>query len=143
MRGSGGTNGGVREFFIGLVLAAIGAYLFFDSVRVQTDTHGAITGSIRQMMGGGHLIETTSMGIIFVPFFAGVVALFTDSKRKWAWYLTYIGMAILVIEVLSRIRFFINTKLSHLLGMIVLFAAGAGLMLRSYADRQNDPEEQG
>ena len=90
------------------------------------------------MMGGGRgrggMIDTTSMGILFVPFFIGVFALFVDAHRKWAWILTYIGIAILAIEILSRIRFIIDTKLTHLLGMLVLFAAGCALMFRSYRD---------
>ncbi|MDH3718860.1 MAG: hypothetical protein OES79_12135, partial [Planctomycetota bacterium] len=54
--------------------------------------------------------------------------------RRWAWGLLSIGLVILVIEVLSRIHFFIDGKLTHLLGMMVLFGAGVGLMLRSYRD---------
>jgi uncharacterized protein len=84
--------------------------------------------------GQGQLIETTSMGIVFVPFFAGVLSLFVDSRRKWAWVLTYAGIAILAIEVLSRVRFVIDTKLTHLLAMLVLFAAGCAMMFRSYRD---------
>ncbi|MCA9079019.1 MAG: hypothetical protein KDA58_00610 [Planctomycetaceae bacterium] len=139
MRGSGGTKGGVNEFLIGFVLALLGTYLFFDSVRVQTGQFGAISSGAHRMLGGGRFGETTSMGIVFIPFFIGVLALFTDASKKWAWYITYIGIAVLVIEILSRIQFYINTKLTHLLGMIVLFAAGAGLMIRSYRDQNSAP----
>ena len=90
------------------------------------------------MMGGGRghggLIDTTSMGILFVPFFIGVFALFVDARRRWPWYLTFIGLAILAIEILSRIRFIIDSKLTHLLGMLVMFAAGCALMFRSYQE---------
>ena len=90
------------------------------------------------MLGGGRghgrMIETTSMGIVFIPFFLGVFALFVDARRKWAWILTYAGLAILGIEVLSRVRFIINTKLTHMLLMFVLFAAGCAFMFRSYRD---------
>jgi hypothetical protein len=130
MKGSGGTDGGVPMFFIGLGLTALAGYLFFDSVRVTTGG-GWITGLLRGG-GGGGIWNTTSMGLIFVPFLLGVIALFYDAKLKWAWWLMNIGLAIIVIEVLSRLRFLMNTKLSHLLGMMILFAAGIGLMLRSY-----------
>ena len=43
MRGSGGTDGGVGMFFIGLGLAVLAVYLFFDSVRVTTEI-GLISG---------------------------------------------------------------------------------------------------
>ena len=58
---------------------------------------------------------------------------------KWAWWLTYAGIAILVVEILSRIHFMFNTKLTHLMGMIVLFAAGCALMFRSYRGNRLPP----
>jgi uncharacterized protein len=130
LKGSGGSEGGIGLFAIGLMMAIAAVYLFFDAVRVSTGHHGAISG----MMGSGRggLIETTSMGLVFVPFFLGVFSLFVNAQRKWAWGLTYIGLAILAVEVLSRVRFVIDTKLTHLLMMLVLFAAGCAFMFRSY-----------
>lgn len=134
MRGSGGTEGGLGKFAIGFGLSALVTYLFFDSVRVTTAGHGLISGLFGYGHGGPW--ETTSMGIIFVPFFLGVVVLFYDARLWWGWVLTYVGIGILAIEILSRIQFLFQMKSTHLLGMIVLFAAGVGLMLRSYrADR--------
>lgn len=134
MRGSGGTEGGTTLFAFGVLMAIAAVYLFFDSVRVSTGHHGALSGLMGAGRGHGRLVETTSMGIVFVPFFIGVFALFVDARRKWAWILTYIGLAVLAIEVLSRIRFIFETKLTHLLGMFILFAAGCALMFRSYRD---------
>jgi hypothetical protein len=132
MRGSGGTEGGLGKFAIGFCLSALATYLFFDSVKVTTAGHGLITG----LFGYGHggYWETTSMGIIFVPFFLGVIVLFYDARLWWGWVLTYLGIGVLAIEILSRIQFLFQMKTTHLLGMIVLFAAGVGLMLRSYRD---------
>jgi len=132
MRGSGGTEGGVGQFVLGLVLAIVGTYLFFDSVRVQTGQAGWISRGAGRMMGGGRMGETTSMGIVFVPFFIGIVALFVDSTKRWAWYVLYIGLAVLTVEILSRVFFTMDTKLSLLLLIFVLIAAGSGLMIRSY-----------
>jgi len=135
MRGSGGTEGGVGKFTIGLGLAVLAVYLFFDSVKVSTAGHGLVSGMLGHGQGGHW--ETTSMGIIFVPFFIGVVALFYDAKWRWAWGLTFLGIAVLAIEMLSRIRFLLFMKTTHLLGMIVLFSAGIGLMLRSYREKRS------
>ena len=134
MKGSGGTDGGVAMFFFGLLMSIGAVYLFFDSVRVHTGNAGALSGMMGAGGGRGRLIETTSMGILFVPFFVGVFALFVDAHRKWAWMLTYIGIAVLAIEILSRVRFVIDSKLTHVLGMFVLLAAGCALMFRSYRD---------
>ena len=132
MRGSGGTEGGLGKFAIGFFLAALATYLFFDSVKVTTAGCGLISGLFGYGRGG--YWETTSMGIIFVPFFLGVVVLFYDARLWWGWLLTYLGIGTLAIEILSRIQFLFQMKTTHLLGMIVLFAAGVGLMLRSYRD---------
>ena len=131
-------------FFGGLLLAVGGVYFFFDSVRVTTGHAGALSGAMGGGRGHGHLMDTTSMGILFVPFFVGVFSLFVDARRRWAWYLTYIGLIVLGIEILSRIRFIIDTKLTTLLGMFVMFAAGCALMFRSYRenrDEQNSSEQ--
>ena len=134
MRGSGGTEGGVGKFAVGFCLSALATYLFFDSVRVTTAGHGLITGLFGSGRGG--YWETPSMGIIFVPFFLGVVVLFYNARLWWGWVLTYLGIAVVAVEILSRIQFLLQIKTTHLFLMIVLFAAGVGLMLRSYrADR--------
>jgi hypothetical protein len=132
MKGSGGTNGGISQFSVGFVLMALAIYLFFDSVKVSTGI-GLLSGFGR---GRGGMWETTSMGIIFLPFFIGVIVLFYDAAKKWAWWLMYFGLAVIAIEIFSRIRFLMTMKTTHLLGMIVLFAAGVGLMLRSYRDKR-------
>ena len=139
-RGSGGTEGGIGMFFLGFALAGVALYFFFDSVRVDTRGYGWLSGA---MGGGGRggggmagLRETTSMSILFLPFLIATIALFVDSHMKWAWGLLWIGITIIVIEILSRIRFEMTVKLSHLLIMFVAFAAGAGLMIRSYRDER-------
>lgn len=146
MRGSGGTDGGLNQFLIGFGLAALAVYLFFDSVRVVTDGGGLLSGMMRgRGGGGGGMGHTTSMGILFIPFFIGVFSLFVNARQKWAWGLTYLGIAILAIEIASRFRFYINTKLTHLLLMLVLFAAGTALMFRSYNDvaaEQSGPDSE-
>jgi len=138
MKGSGGTEGGLGTFVVGFALAALAVHLFFDSVMATTGA-GLFSGLMGG--GGGHgFWQTTSMGIIFLPFFIGVLALFVDSKQRWAWWLMGLGLAILAIEILSRVRFILHMKTTHLLGLFILFAAGAGLMIRSYRDRRKAGE---
>jgi hypothetical protein len=126
---------------VGLILAALGTYLFLDSVHVATGHGGLLSGMMGHGRGG--LWETTSMGILFVPFFIGVIALFYDATKRWAWGLTLLSLVILAIEIFSRMRFRLDMKTTHLLGMIVLFSAGVGLMLRSYRDfrREGPPDK--
>ena len=140
MRGSGGTEGGLGKFASGLCLSALATYLFFDSVKVSTAGHGLISGLCGYGQGG--VWETTSTGILFVPFFLGVVILFYDARLWWGWAVTYLGMGVVAIEILSRIQFLFQMKTTHLLGMIALFAAGVGLMLRSYRDEGEQETKQ-
>ena len=139
---AGGTPGGTRLFFIGLVLAAAGLYLFLDSVRVVTLPAGMLSGFLDHgMFRNG--APTTSTGILFAPIFLGLITLFYDARLKFGWALFYIGVSIIVIEILSRIQFMMNTKTSHLLLMLGMIAAGIGLMLRSFREptaRSEKPE---
>jgi hypothetical protein len=143
----GGTEGGTPSFLMGggVILLAVGLYLLLDSVRVVTGDFGAISG---MMHGRGGMGETTSMGIVFVPFLIGAGVLFFDMRKRWAWGLSGVGLLVLVIEILSRIRFRMDTKVSHLLMILVMIAAGAGLLARAYltrnvaADRDGGKPEQ-
>jgi uncharacterized protein len=133
----GGRPGGEVKFLVGLVLAGIGLWFFFDSVRLTTGYHGLITGLVGSRMAG--LQETTSMGIILAPLFIGVVALFFDVRQTWAWIVTIIGLLILVIEIISRMRPEFHIKASSGILMLAMIAGGFGLMLRGYVeDRRNE-----
>lgn len=136
LKGSGGTEGGIGLWTAGFALAALSLWFLFDSVNVSTGTHGLFSGFMRSQFQGS--FQTTSMGLIFVPFFLGVVALFYDAKWKWAWGLMYVGLGIISIEILSHIRFIMHMKSSHLLLLIVLFGAGVAMMLRSYKETPRD-----
>lgn len=143
VRGAGGTRGGCGLFSIGFALAAGGLYLFLDSVRVSSAGHGLFSGMLYGVFGNGHAngaYDTTSMGLLFVPFFLGVVILFYDARLKIGWGLLYLGLGVLVVEILSRIRFFLHMKLTHLLLLLAMVAAGVGLMIRSFRDEGANEE---
>ena len=141
----GGREGGEITFIIGLLLTGVGLWLFFDSVRIESQHRGLISGMMRGRGGGGGGggWETTSMGIILVPLFIGVVALFFDVNKKWAWAMTGIGLAIIIIEIVSRFRPTFSIKSSHAILMLVMIAGGLGMMLRGYlVDRNSKEKEQ-
>lgn len=74
---------------------------------------------------------TGSMGVLFAPLLVGIGALFYNAKSMWGWVVFGLGLALIVIEILSKVRFFYDLKLSHFLLMLGGFAAGIGLTLRS------------
>ena len=129
----GGRPGGEVKFLIGAVLTAIGVLLFFDSVKFTTGHMGWVSGAIARGRGGG-LMETTSMGIVLIPLFIGVIALFFDVRKMWGWVLVGLGLIILGIEVVSRFRPVMAIKGTHLILLIVMIAGGLGLMFRAYLD---------
>ena len=102
---------------------ALGMYLFLDSVQVRSGQYGWMSGMIGRGRQG---METTSMGIVFVPFLIGVGVLFFDASKKWAWWVSGLGLAVIAIEILSRIRFVLEMKTTHLLMILCMVAAGAG-----------------
>jgi hypothetical protein len=130
--GSGGTDGGVGLFLSGFALAILSTYLFLDSVQVVAGHGGFLSRAMMGARGGLFGGTTTSMGVLFVPFIIAVIALFYDAEQTWAWWLFWIGLVIVVIEVLSSLRFHTSMKLSTLMLFLGLFGAGVGLMLRSY-----------
>ena len=127
----GGSEGGETLFLAGggLALCGVGLYLLLDSVRVVSGDYGAFSGMMHRRGGMG---ATTSMGIIFVPFIIGAAILFYDAAKKWAWWLAGGGLAIVILEIFSRIRFQLNLKTTHLLLIFEMIAAGAGLLARAY-----------
>lgn len=134
----GGSEGGNGSFLIGggLALLALGLYLFLDSVRVSSIGYGWMSGAIGRGRQG---METTSMGIVFVPFLLGVGILFYDATKRVGWWLGGLGLLVIVIEILSRIRFVLDMKTTHLLMIFVMIAAGAGLMVKGLrADRNSE-----
>ncbi len=137
VRGAGGTPGGTWLFFSGLVLAAAGLWFLLSNVHVVTGDFGMLSGAFsRGMLGGG--MPAMSTGIVFAPIFFGLVLLFYDVRMKWGWALFYTGLALIVIEILSRIQFFMNMRTSNLLLMLGMIAAGIGMMLRSFRDGSRD-----
>jgi hypothetical protein len=132
VRGAGGTPGGTWLFFLGLVLAASGLWFFLSNVHVMTEPFGMVSGMLGR--GPGQAGPAMSTGIVFAPIFLGLVLLFYDAKVKWGWALFYVGLALIMIEILSRIRFQMGMPVSNLLLMLGMIAAGIGMMLRSFRD---------
>ncbi|MEW6364305.1 MAG: hypothetical protein AB1714_06655 [Acidobacteriota bacterium] len=117
-RGAGGTPGGVGEFFIGLVMAGVGAYLFLNQVQVTT--------SYWRFWG------VSAFGLSLVPLLIGIGMLFFDGKSVVGWVLTVLGFAIIVAGVLMHMDiYFERTSLYNTILMLGLLAGGVGLIAKS------------
>ncbi len=123
--GAGGTPGGVGQFFLGVLLAGIGAYLVLSQVQV--------TGS------WGHLWGYNTFGLSVVPMLIGVGMLFYNGKSTVGWVLTILGFGIILAGVLMNMDiYFRPTSLYNTLFMLAMLAAGLGLIARSLQPRKEE-----
>jgi hypothetical protein len=117
-RGAGGTPGGVGQFFIGLVMAAVGGYLLLNQVQVTTSfwNFGRYGG----------------FGLTLLPLLVGIAFLFYDGKSAIGWLLTVLGTAIILASILMHMDvYFRPTSLFNTIVMLGLLFGGLGLIARS------------
>jgi uncharacterized protein len=116
--GAGGTPGRVGLFFVGLIMAAAGAYLILNQVQVTTSFW--------------HFGQYGGFGLTLVPLLAGTAFLFFNGRSIVGWLLTIAGAAIILASILANMdAYFRQTSLFNTLVMFVLFAGGLGLVARS------------
>lgn len=118
LRGAGGTPGGVGQFFAGLAMAAVGAYLLLNQVTVS--------GGFWDFLG------FNAFGLSLLPLLVGVGLLFFDGRSAAGWVLSVIGAGIILAGILMNLHiWFRPTSLYNTLVMLVLLAGGLGLIARS------------
>jgi hypothetical protein len=119
--GAGGSPGGLGEFFVGLLVAAIGFYLLFSHVQVHSSYWSFMGGS-----GAGR-----SFGISLIPLLFGVGILFVNGKSVVGWLLSVGGLLFILAGILMNLDiYFQQTTLMHTLIMLFMIAAGLGLIVK-------------
>jgi uncharacterized protein len=117
-RDPGGTPGGLGTFLFGLALAAAGAYLIMNQVQV--------TSAYWQWLGAN------TFGLTLIPLVIGIGLVFFNGKSIAGWLLTGVGAVIIFVGILVNLEiYFRQTSLYNVILMLVLFAAGLGLMARA------------
>jgi len=118
MKGAGGTQGGVGQFLLGLLMAVGGPYLLTNQVSVSSGFWGWF---------GPH-----TFGLTLLPLVFGIGLLFFDGANRAGWLLTAAGAAMILLGILMNLRiYFEPTSLFNTLTMLVLLAGGLGLVARS------------
>ena len=118
MKGAGGTQGGVGQFFLGLLMAVGGAYLLTSQVSVSSGFWG--------------WFGPQTFGLTLLPLVIGIGLLFFDGRSRAGWLLTAAGATIIFLGILMNLRiYFEPTSLFNTLLMLVLLAGGLGLVARS------------
>jgi uncharacterized protein len=124
--GAGGTSGGYGQFFLGLVMAGIGAYLLLNQVEVTTT--------------GWHFGGYNAFGLSLVPMLIGIGMLFFNGKSVLGWVLTVLGFGIILAGILMNMDiYFRRTSLYNTLVMLILLAGGLGLIAKSLQPRKVTP----
>lgn len=125
MRGAGGTDGGIGQFLIGVVMMCGGLYLLFNSI-VVTSSFGM---GYRIYGAGGYSVTS---GMVMIPFMLGVGIVFYNSKNPLGWLLSCGSLVALVFGVIASVQFNIKPMSAFdLITILVLSVGGLGLFLRS------------
>jgi uncharacterized protein len=121
LSGAGGTSGGLGEFFIGLLMVIVGAYLLTN--------HVIVASSFWTVWG------YNTFGLSLLPLIAGIGILFFNGKSIAGLVLLAVGVVIILTGILMNLQiYFQATSLFNTLVMIVLLAGGIGLVMRSLRD---------
>jgi hypothetical protein len=108
----GGTKGGFVEFVIGLLLIAVGAWLFFDRVNVW----------------GSHVPAAGPL----LGFVVGVAMLFFNGRSLFGWLIVVGALGWMLFAVFSHTSFYFRpTSLKSTLLMLGCVGAGVGLVGRA------------
>lgn len=117
-RGAGGTEGGVVTFFLGVAMAAAGAYLLTSRVTVASS--------------GWQVWGYSGFGLSLIPLMLGIGMLFYDGRSLIAKLLILVGVVIIGAGIIANLNvYFQHTPLFAMLMMLVLLCGGIGLIIRS------------
>ncbi len=121
-RGAGGTSGGIGTFLAGLAMAIAGGYLFMRNVNVST--------------GYWTVWGYNGFGMSLFPLLIGVGMLFFSGKSKIGWLLTFAGVIIIFVGIISSLNvYFATTNLFNTLTMLILLVGGIGLVAKSLKEK--------
>lgn len=128
IKGAGGTDGGIGQFLIGLVMMVGGFYLLLNSIHVSSSFG---FGARLFSFGAGNAWGVTT-GMILIPFIFGVGIIFYNAKNWLGWLLAGGALVALIFGVIASLRFgFSGMSAFDLLVILVLSMGGLGLFLRS------------
>ncbi len=139
MKGAGGTEGGLRDFFIGLTMMGVGFYMLLSKIVVSSSF--GMGHRLYHMKGAGMNFGLTT-GMIFIPMIIGIGMIFYNAKSIWGWALSGISLAAMIFGVISSTTIRLQTMSSFdLIVILVLSFGGIGVFLRSLKKAEKIEEE--
>ena len=129
MRGAGGTDGGLGQFIIGLVMMCGGFYMLFSAITVHSSFGMGMRLYGVNAFGSSVGITT---GMVMIPFIFGVGFIFYNAKNVLGWLLAGGALVALTFGVISSIQFNLRAMTAfELITILVLAVGGIGLFARS------------
>lgn len=120
LRDVGGTSGGIGEFVVGVLMLGFGAWLLLSRVVVSSGASA--------FFGLGVNVFAATL----VPMFLGVMLLFWNGRSVIGWVLSVGGALALFAGIISDLHvYFMPTSLTSTLMMLLMMAAGLGLVGRA------------
>ncbi len=112
------------EFYIGLILLALGLFFILNKTVVSSGF-----GFYSWRIGSFSI----SSGLIVIPLIAGIIWLFYNPKSILAKILSILGGIFIIASIIMNIDIrFTTTSMFDYIIMLILMAAGAGLLLKSF-----------
>ena len=137
IKGAGGSDGGIGQFFIGFIMMIAGGYLFLNNIQVGQSWSGGFGYSLFSIGGFG-----VTSGYVMFPFIFGIGMVFYNSKNIIGWLLTIGSIVMLGAGVIASLRFtFVRMTAFELIMILVLLIGGIGLFLRSLRNFSNTLEK--
>lgn len=130
MKRQGETQGGneLLQFFVGLVLLAVGLYMLSRRVEVSSGFYTWHIGSL-----------AVPTGTTVIPLIIGIVWYFCNPKSIGAKIFTTLGAIFIVVTIIMSVSIhFVRTSLFDYILMIGMAAAGSGLLLRVLFKKRDD-----
>lgn len=121
-KSSPSNSGSLLQFVIGLVLLGAGLFWIFQSVHVSSS------------FGSFYHIGSWSApnGTIIIPLLIGILMLFIMERKIFGWIVTGIGVAIILIAVITSVRLhFTGGNLFNYILMFGFTVVGSGLVLKN------------
>jgi hypothetical protein len=129
MKGAGGTEGGVGQFFLGLFMMCGGFYMLLNAITVQSSFGFGMGLYSFYAFGSNHGITS---GMVLIPFILGIGMVFYNVKSLLGWVLALGSIAALIFGVISSIHFGLRyMSLFELLVILILAFGGLALFLGS------------
>jgi hypothetical protein len=129
MRGAGGTDGGVGQFFLGFVMLCSGLYLLLNAISVTSSFGFGMPLYGMSVFGIQYALTS---GMVLFPFLIGIAMIFFNGRSLLGWLLALGALVALIAGVIASLHFNLRTMTAFdLITILILTVGGLGLFLRS------------